>query len=1125
MAVKSKWTVSCVILIMALFEFRSASSKTRKYYIAAVERDWNYAPTGLNVVKGIQLEQDRDAAQYTESGPQRIGKIYRKVLYREFTDETFTKEIPHPQHLGVLGPVIKGEVGDTIKVHFKNMANRPYTMHPHGVFYDKGSEGALYDDHTKGDLKGDDHVQPNMSRVYDWSIPDNHAPTEDDENCLMWAYHSHLSPQEDINTGLIGAILTCKKGTLDPLSGIRADVDKEFILLFTVFDENKSWLLDENIKRFCSDPDGAMKLKTDGAFVKSNKMSSINGRVFGNLEGLETCLGDKVAWHIYGIGTDSDVHSAYFHGQIFTIDHHRQSIAIALPATFLTGNMNTVNAGTWLLNCMVTGGYDGGMYTVFKVNKFARNATTSMPSGGTIRRYFIAAEEKLWNYAPSGLNKITGESLTQPGSESSKYFIQADDRIGGTYKKALYFEYTDESFSILKNRTEDQLHLGYLGPVIRGAVGDTIQVVFKNMASRNYSIHPIGVLFNKSNEGALYQDGTYGDEKTDDAIPPGGNYTYHWTVPEEMGPRPTDPQCLTSMYLSFVDPTKDRYAGLFGPLLICKKGSLDSHNKQKNFEREFILYFSVTLEKVSWYYDFNKQQAKNASIINEADAAYISSNKMHDINGYVYGNLPGLSMCRGDRVSWHIMSGILMHSASFYGNTVIFNGKRTDVIGLVQGSLHTVYMTPDNPGIWKVLCQTTSHATGGMETTYTVRENCGRSISAQASDTIRRYFIAAVEETWDYAPSGRDILEGKALEDSEDAKRYTEQGSNRIGRQYKKAVFREFTDYTFSVKKERKTDYDKHLGILGPIIRAEVGDTIEVWFKNMASRDYSMHPHGVFYDKEDEGSNYRDGTTGAYLADNAIHPGKTYNYVWQVPERAGPTSNDGNCLVWSYYSDSYPVIDFYSGLVGPLVVCKEGTLKGNNSRRDVDREFFLLFATFDENRSWYLNENINKYCSNPGPLNRLKNDAGFKESNQNYAINGFLYGNLPGLKMYSGEKVVWYLMGLGDLTDVHTVHFHGQTFIYKSSTLHRKDVYDLFPGVYAAVEMIPDSTGKWLLHCHVNNHMSGGMQTLFTVMAPTEKPKPTVKAESGAPDSKISHMVAAGCFALLVVWSMYFTDL
>ena len=106
--------------------------------------------------------------------------------------------------MGLLGPIIKGEVGDTIKVHFKNKASRPYTMHPHGVFYDKGSEGAFYDDHTQGELKGDDHVQPNMDRVYEWSIPENHAPTKDDENCLMWAYHSHVMPIEDINTGLIG---------------------------------------------------------------------------------------------------------------------------------------------------------------------------------------------------------------------------------------------------------------------------------------------------------------------------------------------------------------------------------------------------------------------------------------------------------------------------------------------------------------------------------------------------------------------------------------------------------------------------------------------------------------------------------------------------------------------------------------------------------------------------------------------------------------------------------------------------------------------------------------------------------------------------------------------------------
>ena len=76
-------------------------------------------------------------------------------------------------------------------------------------------------------------------------------------------------------------------------------------------------------------------------------------------------------------------------------------------------------------------------------------------------------------------------------------------------------------------------------------------------------------------------------------------------------------------------------------------------------------------------------------------------------------------------------------------------------------------MTPDNPGEWKVVCSTSSHLTGGMEATYTVRENCGNVAPTQPSGTIRRYFIAAVEETWDYVPFGRDLVEGKALEDSE----------------------------------------------------------------------------------------------------------------------------------------------------------------------------------------------------------------------------------------------------------------------------------------------------------------------------------------------------------------------
>ena len=71
-------------------------------------------------------------------------------------------------------------------------------------------------------------------------------------------------------------------------------------------------------------------------------------------------------------------------------------------------------------------------------------------------------------------------------------------------------------------------------------------------------------------------------------------------------------------------------------------------------------------------------------------------------------------------------------------------------------------------------------------------------------------------------------------------------GAKRIGRKYLKVVYREYTDAQFNKQKER-SKAQEHLGVLGPMIHAEVGDTIEVVFKNMADRQFSMHPHGLYY--------------------------------------------------------------------------------------------------------------------------------------------------------------------------------------------------------------------------------------------------------------------------------------
>ncbi len=44
---------------------------------------------------------------------------------------------------------------------------------------------------------------------------------------------------------------------------------------------------------------------------------------------------------------------------------------------------------------------------------------------------------------------------------------------------------------------------------------------------------------------------------------------------------------------------------------------------------------------------------------------------------------------------------------------------------------------------------------------------------------------------------------------------------------------------------------------VGPVLRAEVGDTLQVMFMNKADRIYSIQPHGLHYDKPFEGVFYQ----------------------------------------------------------------------------------------------------------------------------------------------------------------------------------------------------------------------------------------------------------------------------
>lgn len=335
-----------------------------------------------------------------------------------------------------------------------------------------------------------------------------------------------------------------------------------------------------------------------------------------------------------------------------------------------------------------------------------------------------------------------------------------------------------------------------------------------------------------------------------------------------------------------------------------------------------------------------------------------------------------------------------------------------------------------------------------------------------ASGVVRAYFIAADEVMWDYAPRGRHLTGAPSADDD----------AQPAPMVFRKAIYREYTDASFTTLKPRAPEWE-HLGILGPLIRAEVGDIVRVTFRNRTNGFFNMHPHGLAYDKDSEGALYNDGTSGAAKADDLLRPGTTYTYTWTVPPRAGPAPGDTSSILWMYHSHFVEPRDMNTGLLGPIVVTAKGAARPDGSPRDVDREFVAAFALFDETASAYAESNL--ALEGRRPANLRVTDPLFRSLNLRYTINGFVEGNLPAPTMKIGERVRWYLMANSNEEDVHSAHWHGATV----QVMHmRTDAVPLGPMAMAVADMVPDTAGTWLFHCHVNEHFERGMQALYTVV-------------------------------------------
>jgi FtsP/CotA-like multicopper oxidase with cupredoxin domain len=286
-------------------------------------------------------------------------------------------------------------------------------------------------------------------------------------------------------------------------------------------------------------------------------------------------------------------------------------------------------------------------------------------------------------------------------------------------------------------------------------------------------------------------------------------------------------------------------------------------------------------------------------------------------------------------------------------------------------------------------------------------------VAASVSRT-REHWVAAVPTMWNIIPNGRDAISKRTFTGSESV--------------IQTVVYREFTrGWRKPLRQPRESGLAA--GIPGPLLRARVGDSVVVHFKNMDTafhRPHSMHFHGVHYEFGSDGA-FIPGFSGR---GGDVKPGQSYTYrLKALADSVG---------VWPYHDHSPSMHEsIIGGLYGALSILPAGQPRP-------DREFVVFFA----------------------PMLDFM------------AINGRAFiGNTPVFRAKIGDVVQWDVLTLGD--DFHTFHIHGHRWQAADGTF--VDTRTVGPAESFAVRFREDVPGAWLYHCHVETHMANGMIGLYNV--------------------------------------------
>ena len=64
-------------------------------------------------------------------------------------------------------------------------------------------------------------AMPGEIKIYTFTVPWSVAPGDSDPQCLTYLYYSNYILERDVPSGLIGPLMICKPGVLDPITNVQ----------------------------------------------------------------------------------------------------------------------------------------------------------------------------------------------------------------------------------------------------------------------------------------------------------------------------------------------------------------------------------------------------------------------------------------------------------------------------------------------------------------------------------------------------------------------------------------------------------------------------------------------------------------------------------------------------------------------------------------------------------------------------------------------------------------------------------------------------------------------------------------------------------------------------------------